>query len=103
MDRIEKLNDMLSRQPGDAFLQHALGLEYIKNGQDEKARKMFIAVVENNPDYTGTYYHLASLLIRIGERDEAVKICETGLMACKRTGDDHAWKELNNVYEDLIY
>lgn len=103
MDRIEKLNDMLRLHPDDAFLRHALGLEYVKKGEDCKARELFSSVLENDPDYVGTYYHLAALLIRIGEKDEAIKLCETGLAACKRAGDDHAWRELNSVYEDLIY
>jgi Tfp pilus assembly protein PilF len=103
MDRIEKLNAMLRQHPGDAFLQHALGLEYVKKGEDGKARALFSSILENDPDYVGTYYHLAALLIRLGEKEEATKVCETGLAACKRTADDHTWRELNSVYEDLIY
>jgi tetratricopeptide (TPR) repeat protein len=103
MDRIEKLNDMLRLHPEDAFLRHALGLEYVKKGEDGKARALFSSILENDPDYVGTYYHLAALLIRNGEKEEAIKLCETGLAACKRAADDHAWRELNSVYEDLIY
>jgi Tfp pilus assembly protein PilF len=103
MDRIEKLNDMLRQHPDDGFLRHALGLEYVKKGEDVKARALFSSVLEIDPDYVGTYYHLAALLIRNGEKDEAVRLCETGLAACKRAGDDHAWRELNSMYEDLIY
>jgi tetratricopeptide (TPR) repeat protein len=103
MDRIEKLNNMLSQHPGDPFLQHALALEHIKEGNDQEARALFTRVLNADPDYVGSYYHLASLLIRNGEREEAIKICEQGLAACRRVGDDHAWRELNTVYEDLIY
>jgi Tfp pilus assembly protein PilF len=103
MDRIEKLNDMLILHPDDAFLRHALGLEYVKKGEDDKARVLFSSILENDADNVGTYYHLAALLLRNGEKEAAIRLCETGLAACKRAADDHAWRELNSIYEDLIY
>jgi tetratricopeptide (TPR) repeat protein len=103
MDRIEKLNNMLIQHPGDPFLQHALALEHIKAGDDGAAKALFTSILGKDPDYVGSYYHLALLLIRNGAREEAIGICENGLAACKRVGDDHAWRELNTVYEDLIY
>lgn len=103
MDRTEKLLEILGQHPGDAFLQHALALEYIKRGADDRAELLFRAILAADSEYVGSYYHLASLLIRNGRREEAIKVCETGLTACKKTGDDHAWRELNNVYEDLVY
>jgi Tfp pilus assembly protein PilF len=103
MDRTERILDMLRHQPGDAFLQHALALEYIKQGADDKAEAAFRALLAADPGYVGSYYHLASLLVRMGQNDEALKVCETGLAACKQAGDDHAYRELNTIYEDLIY
>ncbi len=103
MDRTEKLLDMLGQHPGDPFLQHALALEYIKQGAEEKAEVLFRSILAADPEYVGSYYHLASLLIRTGQKEEAVKVCEAGLAACKKNGDDHAWRELNNIYEDLVY
>lgn len=101
MDRIEKLNNMLAQHPDDPFLKHALALELVKAGKDGQARELFTAVLDRDPDYVGSYYHLASLLIRIDEKDEAIRTCERGLDACKRVGDQHAWRELNMIYEDL--
>ncbi len=103
MDRTERLLDMLRQQPGDAFLQHALALEYIKQGAEDKAEVAFRAVLAADPGYVGSYYHLASLLVRKGQKEEALNVCETGLAACRKAGDDHAWRELNTIYEDLIY
>jgi Tfp pilus assembly protein PilF len=103
MDRTERLLDMLRQQPGDAFLQHALGLEYIKQGAEDKAEAAFRALLDADPGYVGSYYHLASLLVRKGQNEQALNVCETGLAACKKAGDDHAWRELNTIYEDLIY
>ena len=53
MERIEKLKHFLESNPGDAFVQHALGLEYVKIGDVEKAEKIFSGVLERDPGYTG--------------------------------------------------
>jgi Flp pilus assembly protein TadD len=38
MDRIEQLNQFLTLNPNDSFVQHALALEYVKLGDEGKAR-----------------------------------------------------------------
>ena len=63
-DRIEKLRDFLVASPGDPFLKHALALEYIKIGDDITARKLFEEILEADPVYIGSYYHLGKLLER---------------------------------------
>jgi Tfp pilus assembly protein PilF len=103
MDRTERLLEMLSQQPNDAFLQHALALEYVKQGADDQAEALFSGLLARDPGYVGSYYHLASLLVRNGRKEEALNVCETGLQACRQAGDEHAWRELNMIYEDLIY
>lgn len=103
MDRIEKLLNFLASQPSDNFLRHALGLEYMKVGNDAEARALFTAIVKETPSYVGTYYHLAKLLEKMGEQAEAITWYEKGLEACKIAGDNHAYSELQAAYEDLIY
>ena len=103
MDRIEKLRTYLERQPNDAFLLHALALEFVKLNEDEKALALFDQVLTADPMYTGTYYHLARLLERKGKREDALHTYEVGMEACKKAGDEHAYRELQNAYEDLLY
>ena len=102
MDRIETLIQFLNRTPGDSFLQHALALEYIKESNDESARKLFEEILTRDPEYTGSYYHLAKLLERTGENLLAKSWYEKGLAACKQAGDQHAYNELFAAYEELL-
>jgi len=102
MDRIEKLKEYLKSAQKDSFLQHALALEYIKLGDDEEARKLFVEILLREPTYIGSYYHLAKLLVRTGETDKAIKIYEKGMQEAKRAGDDHSFNELQGEYEDLV-
>ena len=103
MDRIEKLKELLKANPSDSFLQHALALENIKLGNDEEGRKLFEAILDREPGYVGTYYHLAKLLERTGATDEAIKIYEKGMEEAKKAGENHAYGELRGAYEELIF
>ncbi|WP_207493286.1 tetratricopeptide repeat protein [Aridibaculum aurantiacum] len=103
MDRIEKLTEYLQASPNDNFLQHALALEYIKIGDDTQARQLFEEILQRDPAYVGSYYHLAKLLERIGETERAIEWYEKGMAAAKAAGDQHAYNELQMAYEDLTY
>jgi Tfp pilus assembly protein PilF len=103
MNRIEKIMEFLSQQPQDNFLRHALALEYIKIGEDTKARDLFIEILTQSPDYVGSYYHLAKILEKLEQRPEAIDWYEKGMAACKLAKDDHAYRELQGAYEDLVY
>jgi len=103
MDRIDKIKGMLLENPADSFLCHALALEFIKLGNDEDARKLFESILENEPGYIGSYYHLAKLLERIGETDAAIKVYEKGMEAAMKAGDNHSLSELRSAFEELTF
>lgn len=101
MDRIEKLTALLTQQPNDAFLQHALALEYIKLGDDDTARRYFENILTKDPGYVGSYYHLGKLLARQTKTPEAIAIFEEGMAQAKLAGDKHAYNELQGALEEL--
>lgn len=103
MDRITKLKEYLQTSPGDNFLQHALALECIKEGNDLEARNLFENILQKDPNYIGSYYHLAKLLERTGETELAISWYEKGMVAAKQAGDNHSYNELQAAYEDLTY
>jgi Tfp pilus assembly protein PilF len=101
MDRIAQLKAFLEKSPEDAFVQHALALEYIKRNDDATARSLFETLLRTNEDYIGSYYHLAKLLERTGERQQAIAVYEKGLAKSKALGDNHTYNELLAAYEDF--
>ena len=103
MDRVEKLKEFLLASPADSFVQHALALEYIKLGNDAGARNLFEILLDREPAYIGSYYHLAKLLERIGENDSAIKIYEQGIEEAGKAGDNHSLSELRSAYEELTF
>ena len=103
MDRIKKLKEFLEKNTADSFIMHALALEYIRLGNDAEARQLFETVLENEPGYIGSYYHLAKLMERIGENEKAISVYEKGMEEAKRSGDHHSFSELKSAYEELIF
>ena len=103
MDRIEKIREMMAANPKDSFLCHALALEYIKLGNDNDARKLFESILENEPGYIGSYYHLAKLFERNGENEPAIQWYQKGMEESKRAGEGHAFNELKTAYEELVF
>jgi Tfp pilus assembly protein PilF len=103
MDRIARIQEFLKTSPKDSFLRHALALEYLKTGKDLEARDLFVGILTDAPDYVGSYYHLAKLLEKLGEREEAIRWYEQGMAAAKQANDQHAYNELQGAYEDLVY
>lgn len=103
MSRIEQIKNFLTENPKDNFLRHALALELIKLGDDIEAKVLFKAILEEFPDYVGSYYHLAKLYERNNEIEEATNCYLKGMEAAKKAKDQHSYNELQAAYEDLIY
>lgn len=102
MNRIEKLNEMLLLQPTDCFLHHALGLEWIKLGEMEKALNCFLNVISNDENYVGTYYHLAKTYEQMGQTEQAIVMYEKGIKIAIKCNDKHAKNELQMALDDIM-
>lgn len=101
MERIEKLLSYLKDTPHDSFLQHALALEYIKEGKDEEARLLLKEILEREPAYLGSYYQLAKLLERNGEIPDALFWYQKGMNMANSMGNRKTYQELYAAWEEL--
>jgi len=101
MDRIERLKEFLQKDPHDAFVKHALALEYVKLGEEAVARRLWEEILERDPAYVGSYYHLGKLLERTGEKELAIRWFEQGMQAARAAGEKKAYNELMAAYEEL--
>jgi|SRR6185312_2843046 len=101
MDRIEKLKAYLAVEPHDAFIRHALAMEFIARGDDPAARELLEAVLHEDESAVGSYYQLGKLLERAGERELALEWYEKGMAAARTAGEKKALNELRTAYDDL--
>jgi predicted Zn-dependent protease len=99
MTRREKLEAMLLKEPGDAFLHFGLAMEWVKLGMVEAALSSFDAVLRIDPDYTAAYYHKANALLSAQRPFEARKVLNAGIAAARRVGNGHAESEMQALLE----
>lgn len=101
MDRISRLEDFLTQNPADSFVRHALALEMVKAGRDDEARRLWEALLADDENYVGSYYHLGKLLERAGDTAGAQQCYEKGMTTARAAGDNHAYNELQAALENL--
>src|SRR5690606_16036751 len=71
MDRLALLLQFHEEDPADAFTLFAIAQEYLKRDAPDEALAFFEKLRHDQPDYTGTYYHLGKLYERLGRNDDA--------------------------------
>ena len=96
-DRIKQLEKFLADDPHDPFTKYALAIEHLKIDK-AKSRKLFEDLLENHPDYIGTYYHAAALYTELNERDLAEKVYKKGIEKATELHQAHALRELQSAY-----
>ena len=79
-----------------------MALEEIKLGNEAAARALFESILQRDPQYIGSYYHLGKLLERQGDETAAIEVFERGMEVAKKLGDQHALNELRGAYDNLI-
>ncbi len=92
--RLKQLLSMLSENELDSFLRFAVAKEYEGQGNLQKALEYYLKLLQDDPDYIGTYYHLGKLYEQLDESDWAVEIYNKGLATARAQGDRHAYNEL---------
>lgn len=97
-NRLQQLIEFLKENPGDAFLTYALATEHLKLGHTEVALRHYEALVNDHPDYVGTYYHLGKLYEALGRKADAVVTYEKGMQAARNKRDMHALSELQGAH-----
>lgn len=100
--RLQKLLNFIENEPNDPFLKYALATEYLGLNDTESALKYFEDLVTNHSGYVGTYYHLGKLYEALDRKEDAVKTYQTGMKVARSANDNHAYAELQSVYNSAI-
>lgn len=99
-NRLEKLLEFLKNEPNDEFLQYALATEYLRLNDTANALAYYEKLINEHPDYVGTYYHLGKLYEALNRKDDAIKTYERGMEVAQKKRDNHAFAELKVVYQE---
>jgi tetratricopeptide (TPR) repeat protein len=101
ISRLDKLLAFIENEPEDPFLKYALATEYLRLNQTDKALAYYEDLTKNHAEYVGTYYHLGKLYEALGRKDDAINTYQTGMKITKEKRDNHAFSELQAVYNEL--
>lgn len=101
-NRLEQLISILEKGSKDPFIRYAIATEYLKEKQIEQALRYYEELVETNPEYIGTYYHLGKLYLQLDRTDDAQLVFEKGIERAKESQNLHALSELQQIYQSTM-
>lgn len=97
MARKEQLEEMLKSDPEDAFLLFAYAKEFEKINNKPQALEIYLKLLQIDPKYVGTYYHLGKLYEDMEDKEKAIQIYDQGILLTKEVKDLHALSELQSA------
>jgi Flp pilus assembly protein TadD len=99
--RKQQLEEMLAEDPNDPFLRYGLAMEYVSQGDDERAVRCFQELCAAAPDYVPAYHQRGQALVRLGRVDEARAVLQDGIRAAHQGGNAHAEEEMQVLLASL--
>ena len=102
LSRLDKLLEFINNEPDDEFLKYALATEYLRLNDTDKALSYYEDLINNHPNYTGTYYHLGKLYEALNRKPDAIATYEKGMQITREKRDNHAFSELQAVYREAM-
>ena len=95
------LNEILTKDPANAFARYGLAMEYAGQGETDAALTEFARLVEEHPDYTAGYFMAAQTLAKAERTGEAKLRLTQGIASARRTGNQHALSEMQVMLDEL--
>ena len=99
--RLEQLINMRKEDPKDPFLIYAIAMEYAKVQEQDKALEHYELLVQEHPNYVGTYYHYAKLCEQLNKKEQAEQLYKQGMSVARNIGDHHAFSELQSGFNSF--
>ena len=97
--RLDQLLAFYEEDPEDAFTRFAIAQEYQKAGAPQQAISFYEQLIEDQPTYTGTYYHLGKLYEDAGHTEKAVIVYQQGIQASR---EQRNLKDLSELQDALL-
>ena len=96
-NRLAQLQQFYEEDSEDPFTRFALAQEHLKQDNIAKALDFFEALVDTDPGYVGTYYHLGKLYERLDRTDDAIDTYEQGIAVAREQREQKALSELQDA------
>jgi Flp pilus assembly protein TadD len=93
-ERLEKLQQMLAKEPNDTFLLYGIALEHKKLNDPAAALDFLDRVTRLDPGYCYAYHQKGLVHESQGDANAAKVAYREGIEAAIKKGDDHARGEI---------
>ncbi len=100
-NRLSQLEELLTEDPQDSFLQYGIALEYAKMGNVPEAIARIEKLLSEKPDYLGAYYQLGQYYEVEDNNEEAIDIYKKGIMLAQKLGDQKTLRELREALQQI--
>lgn len=101
MDKVAGLKEILAQDPKNTLARYGLAMEFGGQGQTEAALAEFAQLLADHPDYTAGYFMAAQTLAKAGRNAEAKQKLVDGLACARRTGNQHAAREMQAMLDEM--
>ncbi|MCB2407783.1 tetratricopeptide repeat protein [Hymenobacter lucidus] len=99
--RLQQLLTFYNEDPNDPFIIYALATEY-RTAEPQRAMEYYQKLLDEHPDYVGTYYHAGKMLEFLENPEAAEKVYRRGLQVSRRAGQMHAASEIQQALNQLL-
>jgi tetratricopeptide (TPR) repeat protein len=101
MPRREQLEQLLQTDPDDVFLNYALAVACVAEGDLAAGLERFDRVVELDPAYVAAYFQKGQALAAARQTEAARHVLRRGIEVARNTGDAHAAAEMAAFLDSL--
>jgi tetratricopeptide (TPR) repeat protein len=101
VDRLNKLQAMLQRQPGDPFLLYGIAMEHKGRGELDLAIEFLQKAAAADPNYSYAHYQMGQVREIMGDVQAARLAYRAGIEAARRAGDEHARSEIETALAEV--
>jgi tetratricopeptide (TPR) repeat protein len=95
--RKEDILTMLEQEPKDIFLNYALAMEWLGEGNYNKAEEQFLKTLQIKQDYLPCFYQLGQTAEKLNKEKEALEYYKKGVDLAKQQNNTKALNELNEA------
>lgn len=99
--RLELLNQMLLKEPGDPFLNYAMALEFHKGGEKQKAIALLENIIRVDANYLAAYYQLGKFYEEISEKNKSIEIYQKGIFIAQAQKNMKTLSELREALQQI--
>lgn len=99
--RVQKLKEILEKDPTDSFSRYALALEYMGMSDLQSAIDELRTVIDKDPKYIAGYHQLGQIYGKLNRTQEAKTIYRKGIDLAQELGEEKEGKEMREELEEL--